>query len=318
MADFSTVSAAIPADDEEAWRLLRRAEQVPRASLVARAGLAPEALAHAAAGASGAPTPPSQASASAWPGAVWPASTQNSREHMLRAPVVSEPADHMLPRPQLKAPLDRVAELEGQIAEGLSMLLQESRQGIVEMRRGTTQDSDRAMIQARHGGIEAELEFRRLTDTGSSSGTTAQQCAALEREIASLASSQPSMSTPSMVHSALGPTQLPNLVSALAQSCQRQAAGSLDDKTIAYTVAAVHGLGDMLLEIDRDCQALVLALANAENAELVGGWSSRLGLVAAERSQLPSSEALARQLEHENELLKEVLNPSQRVPQFRN
>lgn len=203
----------------------------------------------------------------------------------------------------------RVSELEEGITELLLALLQEERKNVQALKEHNTREGDASLQRSRRGPAEAELTFRRLTSTQSPFAVE-KPPGVIEAELSSLATSLMSLDpmTPQRVRSQIQPSNLAAQVEALMSACQRQLSTVYKgDKNSVRALNAARGLGELLVEVERDCQSMALALAGSDG-DAPARWAARLGSVSKTlRPTMPHMESLAHQLDMENELLREAL-----------
>lgn len=203
----------------------------------------------------------------------------------------------------------RVSELEEGIAELLLALLEEERANVKAMKDHSAREADLTLTRSRRGPSEAELSFRRLTSTKSPFAVE-KPPGVIEAELSSLATSLMALDpmTPQRVRSQIQPSNLGAQVDGLMSACQRQLSTVYrGDKNSVRALNCARGLGDLLVEVERDCQAMALALAGSDG-DAPARWAARLGSVSKTlRPTMPHMESLAHQLEMENELLREAL-----------
>eukprot|EP00928_Gymnodinium_smaydae_P057298 TRINITY_DN40552_c0_g1_i1.p1 TRINITY_DN40552_c0_g1~~TRINITY_DN40552_c0_g1_i1.p1 ORF type:complete len:350 (-),score=60.04 TRINITY_DN40552_c0_g1_i1:59-1045(-) len=231
--------------------------------------------------------------------------------------------------------VSKVAELEERVAIGLEALLRETRLCLEQRRKEETLANDAALVKSRRARVDAELGFWRGTpvvDTGASCEPLgAGEIARLREQLAGCSGAAALRST--------GPSQLPEMVYNLLDSCRNQhkVARAMDgvigneraSTAEGRVLAATDALGQLLLEVDRDVDALALALATDSNAGASVGamppelsWAQRLEATARAAEEAlaaegpggnvampppPLLESLTDQLETENELLQRAI-----------
>eukprot|EP00929_Paragymnodinium_shiwhaense_P009487 TRINITY_DN113672_c0_g1_i1.p1 TRINITY_DN113672_c0_g1~~TRINITY_DN113672_c0_g1_i1.p1 ORF type:complete len:347 (-),score=71.92 TRINITY_DN113672_c0_g1_i1:17-1057(-) len=239
-----------------------------------------------------------------------------------------------------------VADLEGRITRGLETLLQEARRSTEVRRVQEAVDNDNLLLKAQRGRLEAEVEFWRSPsrNSGPMGGFTASGVRRLtDRDMVDLRNS---LMGPG--HAPLPPSPLHGHVHNLLEAIERShpvargmdsylstAAGS--HKTVeGRALAAANELGRLLLDAERDCQALALALVSSSGgageqsmspeasaaARIIASLSSgapgrgagrgpsasRGGAVTGAAAAAPRLEALGEQLQAENELLQRAVD----------
>lgn len=339
------VQDLLGADDQESFSLLRMASQVPKsvgpgANPISagrpRGGGLPPATATNAAGAArsagaGLPgSPPATGFVGDTPAALLhhasnvassPSRGPQGRSDALAsiynrasdaaggaAPPPSVPAIYLPAEARLLPPSTRISELEDGAAELLLALLRQERQNVNTLKDRAAQEADNSLARSRRTPAEAELSFRRLTSSQSPFGVE-KPPGVIEAELSSLATALLSMPPAGQRAAAQLPTsQVPQQVEGLIAACQRHLSTVYrGDRNSARSLNAVRELGQLLTEIERDTQAMALALA-AGSGEATGRWASRLGSVSKTlRPTMPDIDSLANLLEMENELIREAL-----------
>lgn len=279
---LADVKAVLPLDDEESWRLLQQASRVPGQRAGGGDKYAP-------------PRRPMDTG-------VMGASASSTLSGTVAAAYRTEAGARTGVQPWE----NRVAELEERVAAGLQALHRESREGVEIVRRNLAAERDTSIERSRRSCAEAELTYRRLPAKGRSPAAARgdNTIAEVESRIASLATSV--LAAEQSGRGKLASSQLPERVALLSRACQRQMDMAPGDAATSRAVSAAIGLGDLLVEVDRDCEAMVMALLDTADS----AWVKRLGLTAAQ-SQVgtpsPTMESLASQLQSENELIKQAL-----------
>jgi len=198
---------------------------------------------------------------------------------------------------------ERVQELEGQLADRLTDLLRESRRSLAAQRRCAARRGEASLAQAILSGGEAELTFRRkLEGGGGRDASPGGGERATEAELRSLASASGAAAP------TVGASQVVDYVGPLVQACQRQIPLAARNDADSRTLATISGLGQLLVELDRECTTLAATLVSTSE-ETTPAWAEQFSHEALHGpSSLPSTETLARHIDFENELLREVLN----------
>ncbi|CAK0814099.1 unnamed protein product [Prorocentrum cordatum] len=221
-------------------------------------------------------------------------------------------------RPRPRVPQSSLAQapgLEEQVADGLELLLGEARAGLAEARRRGAAEREGALRRAREGCARAELEFRRQRALveggigpadGPGDGPAAVEELAAQLRVEAEAAAR---GAGSLVEAAAPGPPLFEQVAELVQRCSLQP-GATDSATQRRGLAAVVGLADLLLEYERDCLAMRMALSGDE-AQEVGDWIERVARqITSQEGGVQEAlrpESLAHQLRSENELLREAL-----------
>lgn len=279
--DLYEVGTAISANDVESWRLLRQASAVPSRG---RQDLAPGAR---------------------FSNRCGPQHPHTSSARRVVPPVVEE--------------------LEDACAGQLQQLLERERQNLVDMKKRASSDDDDRLRVARRSCVQTELEYRQVSNTNVDSLQEAflsLPSEQMEAEIGILAADVVANGSPTRASASprCGHSlDLPARVHSLVDACQRQMPEVSDtDHLNVRALEAVHGLAELLIEFDRDCHAMALALKNSSSSNFN---SSRAGARLVSASSLSTAPAppalcsLVHQLQMENELLRETLR---RPPPERN
>lgn len=232
------------------------------------------------------------------------------------------------------------ALLEEQVGANLTALLEQQRLLNELARNQAAFEAESAVVRSRRACAEAETDFLRTASaaTGSASpphwsnhrgsaaafrGTQAGELRALI-EAASVSEGSLHFASP-----------VPGLVQGILDQLDRMlcADGAADDVSMAATMRAVRGMADLLVEVDQDFQATASSLARND---ICGAYSTAHGgrgivrpaeaaaalgqhitasASAAPGDALPRPESVVRQLQAENELLREALGLTTGRPQ---
>jgi len=280
--DLLGVPRSLLENDQEALRLLRQASLVP-----ARSGYGPQ------------PEPRDEVLASPAEG------IQNVRASSSTA---------VKRETRLPAEFQQVADLEDSVVEQLSALLDETKAGVQAARSRASRQADAAVARGRRCCAEAELEYLSLRlkeakqkpQNASEVGMLAQQVLAMRPTDVSLEQLDSQGA------------HLQEQVRILLEACRRRVLfappGPSENSLAAQQSLDIAArLGDLLLEVDRDCQAMALALSGPDSG-LPEGWVELLALAAthgaAADAPEPSLAALERQLSLENEMLRTAIRRS--------
>mmetsp|Transcript_59258 Transcript_59258/g.118606 ORF Transcript_59258/g.118606 Transcript_59258/m.118606 type:complete len:225 (+) Transcript_59258:86-760(+) len=220
----------------------------------------------------------------------------------------------------------RIVDLEEQAAAGLSALLEESQRALLTTRQELAAQADNSLKRSQRCGLEAELELLRTLDA-EGRGRASRLGAApreppTEKEISELARALLAARPEVPAAPSRGALPLADALEDLIGVCQRTTEGALAtsageraddifaqrrDAAERRALSMVSSFADLLLEADRDCEALQLALAEP----VVGPGAAWMKPLVASASQIgtarPSVDSLMQQLEAENDLLTKVL-----------
>mmetsp|Transcript_85717 Transcript_85717/g.239607 ORF Transcript_85717/g.239607 Transcript_85717/m.239607 type:complete len:414 (-) Transcript_85717:90-1331(-) len=243
-------------------------------------------------------------------------------------------AAHRAEGTNAQPPRSKVADLEGRITEGLESLLREVQLSLQRTRQEHAAENDRLFATAQRRRVDAELEYWTMPiGTSLAGGASVRTLTLMEIQAIEEQLEAPAVRVP-------GPSRLPGMVEALLEKCQRQhrvACGM--DKLLQHTSGTMHhtsqntvegrtlavaeSLGQLLIEADRDCQALALSLASGAGVGhgmdgTVAGpqaqelrWVHRLKAAAlandSDPPPPPLMESLIDQLQAENETLGQAI-----------
>lgn len=283
VGDLREVGAAISAHDVESWRLLRQASAVP--AVTAQNG-------HREA-----------------QGRLNPVhAVRSSNRGGLQHP-------HTSSTRRVVPPV--VEELEDICAGQLQQLLEQEHRNLMDMKKRASLDDDDRLRVARRSCAQAELAYRQLSNNKANSlrgALLSVHSEQMEAEIGTLVADVVANGSP--MRASASPRSgnsldLPARVHSLVDACQRQMPEVSDtDHLNVRALETVNGLAELLIEIDRDCHAMTLALRNGSSSS-VNSSSAGARLVSATRlSTTPAPPAicsLVHQLQMENELLRETL-----------
>lgn len=233
---------------------------------------------------------------------------QPNRAGAAAAAAPAVPAVYLPAEARLLPPSTRISELEDGAAELLLTLLRQERQNVADLKERAAQEAENSLARSRRTPAEAELSFRRLSSTQSPFAVS-KPPGVLEAELSSLATALLSMPAPGQRPAAQLPTsQLPAQVDSLVAACQRHLSTVYrGDRNSARSLNAVRDLGQLLVEVERDTQAMALSLA-AGSGDSTTRWATRLGSVSKTlRPTMPDIDSLAYLLEMENNLIREAL-----------
>jgi hypothetical protein len=219
------------------------------------------------------------------------------------APPAINPEARVLP------PSTRISELEDGVAELLLSLLRQERQNVADLKARAAKEGDESLARSRRCPAEAELSFRRLT-ASTSPYVVEKPPGLIEAELSSLATGLLSLGPQAAQRNAELPiSQIPAQVESLVSACQRHLSTVYrGDRNSARCLNAVKDIGDLLVEVERDTQAMAMALATGGGDDTAGKLAARLGSVSKTlHPAMPELESLAHQLEMENELIREAL-----------
>lgn len=216
--------------------------------------------------------------------------------------------------------LQRIVELEERAAAGLCSLLRQSQKGLSRTKQLVALQADRAVVRSRRCGLEAELRLLQRRARGCEESGDSSTAADVSEIAESLLTAQPQ----STAVNVLGRSALPEQVAELTRLCQQQVETTLAtspaqaescalarrrEAAARSALVAAAGLGDLLLEANRDCEALLLALSEPTASPGATDWLKPLAMSACAKVgvPLPTSDSLVQQLQAENELLAKVL-----------
>eukprot|EP00933_Yihiella_yeosuensis_P050391 TRINITY_DN48185_c0_g1_i1.p1 TRINITY_DN48185_c0_g1~~TRINITY_DN48185_c0_g1_i1.p1 ORF type:complete len:338 (+),score=73.13 TRINITY_DN48185_c0_g1_i1:65-1015(+) len=285
-------------NDEESLRLLQLASQVPKGDSCSSRAVRTK-----------------EAKAGQIVGTFVPSASSSSRAsyiHTQESNLVSASAPPQIRRRPKNFAYQQINDLEDSVAKRLTEILEESKVGVREALQRASTEADAAVTASRRSCAEAELAYMRLTPTTECSADAA------ATEVGLLASDVLSMIPSSEFTTSLGPSGLPEQVAPLLEACSRQvlmaaAHAPGNNKAAENALSVTRDLADLLLEVDRECQAMALALFDHDSG-LPAGWIELLGLAAthgaASDAPQPSLAALERQLQVENDLLRAALQSS--------
>lgn len=315
------VEGSIRPDDQESWGLLRLATQVPKS------------------GGDSLPSPSKTTSAAQQvelPSSLQPPLSTSfagpAPGSLVREPLTRNPDSEALasiytragagrggpppmplstlnPAAKVLPPGTRISELEDGVAELLLSLLRQERQNVADLKARAAKEGDESLARSRRCPAEAELSFRRLT-ASTSPFVVEKPAGVIEAELSSLATGILSLGSQAAQRTTELPiSQVPAQVEGLVTTCQRHLATVYrGDRNSARCLNAVKDLGDLLIEVERDTQAMAMALATGGGGDSAGKLAARLGSVSKTlRPTMPEIESLAHQLEMENELIREAL-----------
>lgn len=202
----------------------------------------------------------------------------------------------------------RYPDLEGSLTELMQTLYKEEQRNVLEMKQRSAREADASLARSRCGCGQAELAFWRLA---AKSYVEEPAPGVVEAELSSLATKLLAAAPPPgerMRLEGFRPSQLPAHVAGILEACQRQVNSvGARDKGAKSALEVAKGLGDLLVEVERDCEAMMLALSGVDG-DASRKWAARLGTVSKTlQPPFPDPESLAHQLESENELLRQAL-----------
>jgi len=316
MSSLRSIEKVIHVDDQESRGLLRLATQVPKFSGQSSAQRARTPTATASSGPDLAPgNAPGSASSPTR------AAPSLSHGHQGRSDALASiynrasdaaggaaPTVSVLPsEARWLPPSTRISELETGVVDLLVSLLQQEQQNMNVLKERAANLADKSVARSRRAPAESELAFHRLS-TNRAPFTVEKPPGVIEAELSSLATAL--MSVPPMGQRAcmLPTSQIPAQVEGLTAACHRHLSTVYrGDKNSVRGLNALRDLGQLLTEVERDTQAMSLAL-QAGTGDAADRWAARLGSVSKGlRPSMPDAESLAHQLEMENDLIREAL-----------
>jgi len=299
------VKAVLALDDEESWRLFRCAQQVPHAVLHAVPLQARSGRSH-----------------TGMPGTAGSrgAATLGDSSAGGEAPRLdpTRPLRHFLERESVQTSMGRVAELEERAATGLNGLLEESQRALDATRQRIAAHADRSLRKLQRCGLEAELDLLRVLGSERPGAGTVRRDGPTEAEVSEAARALLAAEPYRPAHTARGAPPLAELLADLAGVCRQTTEGALAASASGRTdgprrnaaargaLVLVPALADIMLEAERDCEALQLGLSEP----VVGPGAAWVKPLAASASPVggarPFMDSLVQQLEAENDLLVKV------------
>lgn len=312
------VEGGLRVDDQESWGLLRLATQVPRMETSTSSPSRPRSAAQHSANIA-VPSSPLATSFAGLSGGV-PSSPKRQPNNEALASIYNRaggarggapqvPLSTINPEAKVLPPSTRISELEDGVAELLLALLRQERQNVADLKARAAKEGDESLARSRRCPAEAELSFRRLTSS-TSPFVVEKPPGVIEAELSSLATGILSLGPQSAQRTTELPiSQIPAQVEGLVATCQRHLSTVYrGDRNSARCLNAVKDLGDLLIEAERDTQAMAMALTTGGAGDSAGKMAARLGSVSKTlHPSMPELDSLAHQLEMENELIREAL-----------
>eukprot|EP00927_Polykrikos_kofoidii_P074690 TRINITY_DN70710_c0_g1_i1.p1 TRINITY_DN70710_c0_g1~~TRINITY_DN70710_c0_g1_i1.p1 ORF type:complete len:328 (-),score=47.46 TRINITY_DN70710_c0_g1_i1:24-1007(-) len=231
----------------------------------------------------------------------------------------------------------RIAALEARVAGALQTLLKEAQHNLQASLAQEGAENDRSFSKASRSRIDAELSYLRLPASSYAGAAVGRGVLHLsDAELRDMVENGPFLADENGVFGprGVGPTPIPGLVHGLLEACQHHHAiargmDSLLSRPSNATVEArayalANSLGQLLIEVERECQALALGLAGSGSGFSPGAgqvseeaaWVTRLYAEAnrnfASGDSVPlRMDTLSDQLQEENEVLRRVIQQLQ-------